>query len=138
MIERNPNAALADCYDLAVIGGGIHGVAVALEAAQRSLRVLLLERGDFGCGASGNSLRILHGGLRYLQTADLVRFRESVAQRHWYARSFPALIEPLSCLMPLYRQGMKRRAVMQLALAANDLLSIDRNEHLSEEVKLPP
>jgi glycerol-3-phosphate dehydrogenase len=137
MIERNPNAAVADSYDLAVIGGGIHGAAVALEAAQRSLRVLLLERADFGSGASGNSLRILHGGLRYLQSADLVRFRESVAARRWYASTFPALVEPLSCLMPLYRQGLKRLSVMQLALAANDVLSMDRNAHLSEEVKLP-
>lgn len=137
MIARQPGAAADERYDLAVIGGGIHGVNVALEAARRGQRVLLLESADFGGGASGNSLRILHGGLRYLQSLDLVRFRESVAARHWYARHFPALVAPLSCLMPLYRQGLKRRAVMRIALTMNDRLSADRNDGLVEGVRLP-
>jgi len=66
MITRAPVAATAQRFDLAVIGGGIHGVCLALQAAERGLRVLLLECADFGSGASGNSLRVVHGGLRYL------------------------------------------------------------------------
>jgi len=80
--------------------------------------VALLEAADYGSGASGNSLRILHAGLRYLQSADLIRFAESVAERRWYAHTFPELVAPLPCLMPLYASGMKRLSVMRLALAA--------------------
>jgi glycerol-3-phosphate dehydrogenase len=119
-----------------VIGGGIHGAQLALAASQRGLKVLLLEAADFGSGASGNSLRILHGGLRYLQTADLPRFYESVAERRWHAQAFPELVEPLACLMPLYAQGLKRRSVMRIALKANDLLSWRRNDALEQRLCL--
>lgn len=136
MIVRELQQASQQHYDLAVIGGGIHGACTALEASRRGLRVLLLEAADFGAGASGNSLRILHGGLRYLQRADLVRFRESVGERRWFARTFPQLVTPLSCLMPLYGQGLKRVPVMRLALAVNDRLSRDRNRQLDEGVQL--
>jgi glycerol-3-phosphate dehydrogenase len=136
VIVRDMQQASQQRYDLAVIGGGIHGACTALEAARRGLQVLLLEAADFGVGASGNSLRILHGGLRYLQRADLVRFRESVAERRWYARTFPGLVSPLSCLMPLYGQGLKRAAVLRIALSINDWLSRDRNERLEECVGL--
>jgi glycerol-3-phosphate dehydrogenase len=137
MITRAPAAATAQRFDLAVIGGGIHGVCVALQAAERGLRVLLLERADFGSGASGNSLRVVHGGLRYLQSLDVTRFRESVAERRWFARIFPGLIEPLPCLMPLYGEGLRRRVVMRAALTMNDALSSHRNNGVEKEVWLP-
>ena len=137
MIRRNPDLASNERHDLAVIGGGIHGAQLALAASRHGLRVLLLEAEDFGSGASGNSLRIVHGGLRYLQTADLPRFRESVAERRWHAREFPDLVEPLPCLMPLYRQGLKRRSVMRVALTLNDMLSSNRNDRLEQRVTLP-
>ncbi len=137
LIDRAPHSAAAHKYDLAIVGGGIHGALLALEATRRGLHVLLLEAADFGGGASGNSLRILHGGLRYLQSADLVRFRESVAERRWYGRTFPDLVSPLSCLMPLYRQGLKRRSVMRAALAMNDWLSSHRNDQVTPGVRLP-
>jgi glycerol-3-phosphate dehydrogenase len=137
LITRAPAAATAERFDLAVMGGGIHGVCVALQAAERGLRVLLLERADFGGGASGNSLRVVHGGLRYLQSLDLARFRESVAERRWFARTFPGLIEPLPCVMPLYGEGLRRRSVMRVALAVNDALSSHRNDGVEEGVRLP-
>ena len=137
MIARAPATAAAQRFDLAVIGGGIHGVCVALQAAERGLRVLLLERADFGSGASGNSLRVVHGGLRYLQSLDVMRFRESVAERRWFARTFPALIEPLPCLMPLYGEGLRRRVVMRAALTMNDALSSHRNDGVAQNVRLP-
>jgi glycerol-3-phosphate dehydrogenase len=128
MIERDPGEASRVSYDLLVVGGGIHGVALTLEAARRGLRPLLLEKDDFGGGASWNSLRIVHGGLRYLQTFDLRRIRESVAERRWYLSEFPDLVFPLSCLMPLYGDGLHRPGVLRLALAVNDLLSRTMNE----------
>ena len=89
-------AALQDRrYDLLVVGGGIYGVAVAWDAAQRGLEVALVERHDFGSGVSWNSLKTIHGGLRYLQKADLVRHRESVHERSALLRIAPALVKPL-------------------------------------------
>jgi glycerol-3-phosphate dehydrogenase len=137
VIRRNLDALANGTFDVAVVGGGIHGVALALEAARRGQRVALVEMNDFGCASSGNSLRILHGGLRYLQTFDLPRFRESVAARRWYAQHFPDLVRPLPCLMPLYGRGLKRPVVMRLALAANDALAAARNDGLAARAQLP-
>src|SRR5690606_28063200 len=77
---RNVTTALGRSYDLIVVGGGIYGITLVLEAARRGLRPLLVERDDFASAASLNGLRILHGGLRYLQSMDLPRFFESVEQ----------------------------------------------------------
>jgi glycerol-3-phosphate dehydrogenase len=127
MIERAPRAATDRDYDLIVIGGGIHGAMLALQSARRGYRSLLLERSDFGGATSWNSLRIIHGGLRYLQTADLSRFRRSVTEQKWYLRHFPDLVRPLECLMPLYGMGLRRPVVLKVALLANDLLRSDRS-----------
>ncbi|HEX9944580.1 MAG TPA: FAD-dependent oxidoreductase [Thermoanaerobaculia bacterium] len=127
VIERDLQTAAAQPWDLLVVGGGIYGAALALEAARRGLATLLLERGDFGGETTWNSLRIVHGGLRYLQGLDLRRHRESVAERRWFLRCFPDLVEPLPCLMPLHdppRGGRLRRPqVFRAALAADSLLA---------------
>ncbi|HYG65695.1 MAG TPA: FAD-dependent oxidoreductase [Thermoanaerobaculia bacterium] len=128
-LTRDPRRAASSSYDLVVVGGGIHGVAATLEAARRGLSVLLLERDDFGGATTWNSLRIVHGGLRYLQSLDLRRFRESVGERRWLLEHFPDLVEPLPCLMPLYsppRGGrLRRRTPFRVALALNDRLAPD-------------
>lgn len=120
-----------------VIGGGIYGVTIVLEASRRGLRALLVERNDFGGATSWNSLRILHGGLRYLQTADLSRFVESVRARRWFLRAVPHLTRPLACMMPLYGRGLERPATVRMALLANDVLSAWRNRGVSGPVHLP-
>jgi glycerol-3-phosphate dehydrogenase len=122
MIERRVDDLAERDFDLVVVGGGIYGVMLTLESARRGLRPLLLERSDFGAATSWNSLRIVHGGLRYLQSLDLPRFRESVAERAWLMRDFPELVEPLACLMPLYGRGLRRPSVLRLALFADTLL----------------
>lgn len=127
LIDHDLESAAAGTFDLLVVGGGIQGATLTLEACRRGLSTLLLERGDFGGETTGNSLRILHGGFRYLQRLDLSRFRESVGERRWFLRSFPDLVEPLPCLMPLHdppRGGRLRRpGVLRLALRMNDLLA---------------
>jgi glycerol-3-phosphate dehydrogenase len=97
----------------------------------------LLDSGDFGCGTSSNSLRILHGGLRYLQTADLRRFFQSVTARREMARKYPRLVRTLPCLMPLYSGLMKSPPVMRMALLANDMLGAARNVGLSQAHWIP-
>ena len=90
-------------FDVLVVGGGIYGLAIAYDAAQRGLTVALVERDDFGSGASFNHLRTIHGGLRYLQTLDLARARESVRERRTVARIAPHAVEAMPFAVPLYR-----------------------------------
>lgn len=129
-LQRDPRRAASAAYDLVVVGGGIHGAAALLEAVRRGLSALLVERDDFGGATTWNSLHILHGGLRYLQSLDLRRFRESVGERRRQLTDFPDLVEPLPCLMPLYdppRGGrLRRRLPFRAALAANEALSRER------------
>lgn len=115
----------------------MYGVALTLESARRGFRPLLLERADFGHFTSWNSLRIIHGGLRYLQTLDFRRFRESVAERRWWLRTFPTLVRPLPCLMPLYNRGMRRVSSLRWALKLNDFLSRHRNLDVPADQALP-
>ena len=135
--RRNPDKATQSEYDLIVVGGGVYGAALAMESARRGLRPLLLERDDFGGATSWNSLRILHGGLRYLQSMDLHRFSESVTERRWFCRHFPQLVQPLECLMPLYGNGLKRPSIFRIALKMNDVLSRRRNDGVGPDKHLP-
>ena len=132
IISRQPDRETSEKFDLIIIGGGIYGTMLLLEAVCRQQRVLLLEKNDFGGATSYNSLRIIHGGLRYLQTLDLVRFRESVKERHWFLQTFPDLVKPLPCLMPLYNRGAKRPEILRIALWMNDQLSADRNGNAND------
>ena len=137
-ILRETAAAAAEKYDLIIIGGGIYGVMLALEAGQRRQRALLLEKEDFGGATSLNHLRTIHGGLRYLQSLDLPRFFESVHERRWFLANFPALVQVLPCLMPLYSHGLKRPVIMGPALLLNDFLAMTRNRGVSGPKRLPP
>jgi len=124
-------------FDLIIVGGGIYGVMLALEAARRRQKALLLEKGDFGSATSLQHLRTLHGGLRYLQTLDLPRFFESVGERKWFLRHFAPYTQALPCMMPLYGRGIYRKAVFRPALWLNDLLSFQRNRRQPVSRHLP-
>lgn len=136
-IIREPQKTAEKTFDLIIIGGGVYGVMLSLEASLAGLRVLLLERGDFGQHTSFNSLRIIHGGLRYLQNLDLCRYRESVGEQIWFLRTFPGLVKPLPCLMPLYGQGLRRPSILQAALWANHALANWGNKDLRLNHFLP-
>lgn len=137
IIERDPSAAAGQRYDLIIIGGGIYGVMLALESARLGVRPLLLEQDDFGGATSFNSLRILHGGFRYLQSANLARFHVSVQERSWFLRTFPGLTHPAPFLMPLYGDGLRKPGVLRAALMLNHILSWQRNHGLAVDKRLP-
>lgn len=117
-------ARLADReFDLVVVGGGIYGAAVARDASLRGLSVALIEKGDFGHATSANSLKTIHGGLRYLQQGDFARMRESARERAVLRSLAPNLVHPLPCLTPTYGHGLTGREAMGVALALNDLIT---------------
>lgn len=137
-IVRDVPGSARERFDLIVVGGGVYGAMLALEAVRRGMRPLVLDRGDFGAGTSFNNLRIIHGGLRYLQTLHMSRFYESVAERRWFFATFPELVRPLPCLMPLYGGVIRNSLVMRTALAVNDILSRRRNEGVDQSRHLLP
>ncbi len=137
-MKRNLAALANTNFDVLIIGGGIYGVWTAWDAAQRGLSVALVEKGDFGSATSSNSLKIMHGGLRYLQHADFKRMRESIRERGILMRVAPHLVHPLPCLMPTYGHAMKGREALWTALMMNDLMSFDRNDRLDDPQKHIP
>ena len=109
-------------YDLLVVGGGIHGACAAWDAASRGLSVALVERDDFGGATSANSLKIIHGGLRYLQSADFRRVRQSIRERAALLRIAPHLVRPMPVLVPLSRRLKESRAALTLALRLSEAI----------------
>ncbi|MBT4107478.1 MAG: FAD-dependent oxidoreductase, partial [Proteobacteria bacterium] len=73
-----------DKFDVLVVGGGIQGIAILYTLTQQGIKAGLIERDDFASGTSANSLRVIHGGLRYLQTGDLGRMRRSIKARRQF------------------------------------------------------
>lgn len=99
-------------FDVVVIGGGITGAGVALDAAARGLRTALVERSDFASGTSSKSSKLVHGGLRYLQQHELGLVYESLAERQRLLQNAPHLVTPLPFLIPLFgRDGVVSKAV---------------------------
>ena len=131
-------AGLAACeWDVAVVGGGVYGAAVAWDAAQRGLAVALVEREDFGAGASWNSLKTVHGGMRYLQKLDLGRLRQSARERATLLAIAPEIVRPLPFLVPTRGHGTAGREALAVGLLLNDLLTRDRNRGLPPERHIP-
>jgi glycerol-3-phosphate dehydrogenase len=130
VIARHPGGAAATTHDVIVIGGGVYGIAMTHRASRLGLRALLLERDDFGGGTSWNSLRILHGGIRSLQTLDVGCFRDMFVAQSWFLRHFPDHVAELECLMPLYGHGFRRplgfRAALGLDRALRQLCAVGR------------
>lgn len=131
-------ASNSGSHDLVVIGGGIHGLVTALTAAEASRSVVLLEKDRVGQQTTAAWFGILHGGLRYLQSLDIPRLRQSVRDRRWFLQNFPELIKPMPFMMPLYGRGMKRPSAFRMAFLAERFLSADRNNGVPPPAHLPP
>jgi glycerol-3-phosphate dehydrogenase len=104
---------LADeSFDVLVIGGGVTGTGVALDAASRGLKTALVEKGDFASGTSSKSSKMVHGGLRYLQQREIGLVYENLAERQRLLDNAPHLVSPLPFLIPLFgRDGVVSKAL---------------------------
>ena len=96
-------------FDVIVIGGGVSGLGVARETTAAGISTLLVEAASCGNATSNNTLRIIHGGFRYLQTLDFPRVIKSLNDQTALITEVPDAVQPLPCLMPLARFGMKSR-----------------------------
>jgi glycerol-3-phosphate dehydrogenase len=136
-MKRNLVTLAQTHCDVLVVGGGIYGACIARDAALRGYSTALVEMEDFGHATSANSMKIVHGGLRYLQQLDFRRMRQSIRERTILMRIAPHLVHALPCFMPTYGHGMKGREVLAAALVFNDLISYDRNRLINQAKHLP-
>jgi len=136
-VKRDLARLSRETFDILVVGGGIHGAAAARAAAARGLATALIEQGDFGHATSANSLKIIHGGLRYLQHGDLAKARDSVRARRAMLQRFGHLAAPLPCVLPTHGLGLRSRPALAAALLLNNLLSVDRNLGVAPACRLP-
>jgi len=100
-----------ETFDVLVVGGGITGAGVALDAASRGMRVALVERDDFASGTSSRSSKLVHGGLRYLSQGDYRLVAQALAERQRLLGNAPHLVRPLPFLVPSYGSRTRMRAV---------------------------
>ena len=117
--------------DLLVLGGGITGAGVALDAALRGLRVALIDKGDFASGTSSVSSKLAHGGLRYLEHGDFPLVYEALHERHLLLRNAPHLVRPLRFVLPFYKGGRVPPWKWRLGLTLYDVLAGSGNIHRS-------
>lgn len=110
-------------YDLTVVGGGIHGVGVAQAAAARGLRVVLLEARALAAGTSSKSSKLIHGGLRYLESFELGLVRESLTERATLLRIAPELVKLVPFYIPVYRETTRRPWQVRAGLSLYALLA---------------
>jgi glycerol-3-phosphate dehydrogenase len=112
-------------FDVAVIGGGITGAGVALDAASRGYSVALLERSDYAAGTSSRSSKLVHGGLRYLQHFDLGLVREALLERQLLVALAPHLVRPLQIVVPAFG-GARPDRLVGVGLNLYDVMSVER------------
>jgi glycerol-3-phosphate dehydrogenase len=143
-LVRAPSIMLRDLdlltshtFDLLVVGGGIHGLMAAWDASTRGLHVALIERHDFGSATSFHHHRTLHGGLRYLQTGNLPRLRQSARERRTWAQIAPHFIERQMFAVQAGGPGGKSEALLRAGFALDAALTLDRNRDLLDRLRLP-
>lgn len=113
--------------DLAVIGGGITGAGILRDAALRGLRAALFEKNDFAWGSSGRSSKLIHGGIRYLETKEFRLIFEGLKERHLLLKLAPHLVKPLSFLFPVYKGQRRQLQTVAAGVFLYHLLSLFRN-----------
>ena len=128
-----------ETFDLAVIGGGITGAAVAYDAASRGFSVAIIEKGDFGAATSSATSKLIHGGLRYLANAEFGLVRESLHERRTLENIAPNLVHPLPSLIATYsdRGLMNGKSAMRAGMYLYDVLSYDKGRTWDRSKRLP-
>ena len=118
-------ALCGETFDVVVIGGGITGAGVALDAASRGYSVALVEQADYASGTSSRSSKLVHGGLRYLQSFDLGLVREALLERQLMVKLAPHLVRPLKMVVPAF-DGSRPDRLVGIGLNMYDVMATQR------------
>jgi glycerol-3-phosphate dehydrogenase len=137
-MDRDLARLSSNDFDLLIVGGGIYGICSGWTAALRGLSVAIVDRGDFCCATSANSLKLVHGGFRYIQHLDVPRIRESIRERRILLRIAPHLVHPIPFVIPTYGHGAQGKGPLLIALALYNLLAFDRNRGLKDPERRIP
>src|ERR1700691_2641894 len=132
--DRALHTLAQEAFDIVVIGGGITGAGVALDAASRGYSVALVEQADYASGTSSRSSKLVHGGLRYLQNFDLGLVREALLERSLMVRLAPHLVRPLPMIVPAF-EGAHPDRLVGIGLNMYDVMSVDRDRLRSRRGK---
>ncbi len=135
-MQRDFSTLSQQTFDLAIIGGGATGAAIALDASLRGLRVALIDKGDFSAATSAGSSKLMHGGLRYLANGDVRQVREGLRERRHWSRMAKHLVQPLPFVIPIYERNTPSSLMVKLGLHLYDALSFDRNAHIDPMQKI--
>lgn len=134
---RNIDEIKRSTFDVLIIGSGIHGAAAAWQCAAQGLKVAIIDKNDFGSVTSANSLKIIHGGFRYLQHLNIKRMRESIISRRIMFQIAPHNVKALRCIIPTSGWGLRSRFLMRIALFLNDIIAFDRNRDIGRDSEIP-
>ncbi len=144
--EKHLKKLKSETFDLLVIGGGITGAGIALDASSRGMKVCLVEKNDFASGTSNKSTKLIHGGLRYLKQLEIGLVRESGSERAIVHRLAPHLVIPEKMLLPLIEGGTYGKMMTAIGLKVYDLLAnvggddarrmLDKKETMEKEPML--
>lgn len=138
--EKDVSSLSDQEYDLLIIGGGITGAGILLDAVSRGLKVALIEKGDFASGTSSRSTKLIHGGLRYLKQLEIKIVRETGQERAIAYKNAPHLVVPEKMILPIQKGGTYGKLTTSIALKAYDWLAgvvkEDRRKMLSKKATL--
>ncbi|MDJ0798243.1 MAG: glycerol-3-phosphate dehydrogenase [Calothrix sp. MO_167.B12] len=124
---KNLQTISNNAYDLVIIGGGINGAGAARDAALRGLKTLLIEKNDFSSGSTSWSTRLIHGGLRYLESYEFALVQESLREREILLHIAPHLVKPLLLTIPIYRYRSRPYWKIQAGMMLYDLFSFHKS-----------
>lgn len=127
MLQRFNDKDINKEFDLIVIGGGINGCGIARDASERGLKVLLLEKEDFGSGCTSVSTRLIHGGLRYLEHFEFDLVRESLREREILLQNANHLVKPIELCIPIYKTDKRGYFLIKIGMILYDILSFDKS-----------
>ena len=133
--SRDLRRLSTESFDVLVIGGGAAGAAAAREAVLRGFSTALIEREDFSAGASAHCFKVVHGGIRYLQHADVRRLRASCRERSILLRIAPHLVAPLPFVVPTYGRGKSSRWFLGTGMLVYDALTADLNRYVTDPAR---
>lgn len=137
MSQSQNQSSLADCYDLAVIGGGINGVGIAADAAGRGLKVFLCEKDDLAQHTSSASSKLIHGGLRYLEHYEFRLVREALAEREVLLAKAPHIVKPMRFVLP-HRPHLRPAWMIRAGLFLYDHLGKRKRLGASRSLRFGP
>lgn len=124
-------------YQLIIIGGGIYGAALCWEASHRGIKTLLIEKEDYASGASSNSLKTIHGGLRSLQSFNLKAVIKGIRERSIFLHIAPNYVKPLPCVLPTTKSLMKSRMVVGAGLLLYNIICQIISKRTAKTISLP-